>query len=172
MADGVRQLHVRLLSPLSLNDMQIGAAQPGAANAHDDIPRARNRGLRDWLDFGKFMIVVQTDCFHLYSSIGSSSGPTKREPGRPHSRKKSPVARHKVMLTSLPARIKALLRRLARATLCAVTCEPLLSARSGASRSRGCVRCMALIDRRGRCIAPIADVSAPCSREARSACRA
>src|SRR6266568_3931135 len=113
--------------------MQIGAAQPGAANAHNDIPRARHRGLRDLLDCGKFMIVVHSYCFHLYSSIGSSSGPTKREPGRPHSRKKSPVARHKVTLTSLPARIKALLRRLARATLCAVTCEPSLSARSGAS---------------------------------------
>src|SRR5947209_20390507 len=106
--------------------MQVGAAQPGAANAHNDIPRARNRGLRDWLDFGKFFILVQTDCFHLYSSIGSSSGPTKREPGRPHSRKKSPVVRHKVTLTSLPARINALLRRLARATPSALTVEPSL----------------------------------------------
>src|SRR2546423_10899910 len=157
MADRVRQLNARLLGPLSLNDMQVGTAQPGATNAHNDIPRARNRGLRDWLDFGKFMIVVQTDCFHLYSSIGSSSGPTKREPGRPHSRKKSPVARHKVTLTSLPARIKARLRRLARAILCAVTCEPSLCARSGASRSRGCME---------------ARFIAPCSKEARSACRA
>src|SRR5712691_7126604 len=161
--------------------MQIGTAQPGAANAHNDIPLARNRVLCYLLDFGKFMIVVHSHCFHLYSSIGSSSGPTKREPGRPHSRKKSPVARHKVTLTSLPARIKALLRRLARATLCAVTFEPSLSARSGASRSRACVRCMALIDRWGlsgtkwsafECFAPIDDVSALCSREASSACRA
>src|SRR5229473_7472374 len=99
--------------------MQIGTAQPGAANAHDDIPWAGNLWLSYFLDFGKFMIMVQTDCFHLYSSIGSSSGPTKREPGRPHSRKKSPVARHRVTLTSLPARINALLRPLAL-----VTCEP------------------------------------------------
>src|SRR2546421_9837981 len=137
--------------------MQVGAAQPGAANAHDDIPRARDLWLSYFLDCGKFMIVVQTDCFHLYSSIGSSSGPTKREPGRPHSRKKSPVVRHKVTLTSLPARIKALLRRLARVTLSAVTCEPSLCASSGASRSRGCME---------------ARFIAPCSREARSACRA
>src|SRR5947199_4210692 len=137
--------------------MQVGTAQPGAANAHNDIPRAGDLWLSYFLDVGKFMIVVQTDCFHLYSSIGSSSGPTKREPGRPHSRKKSPVVRHKVTLTSLPARIKAPLRLLARATLCALTFEPSLCARSGASRSRGCME---------------ARFIAPCSKEARSACRA
>src|SRR5438105_4483753 len=173
--------------------MQVGTAQAGSANAHDDIPWAGDLWLSYFLDVGKFMIVVQTDCFHLYSSIGNSSGPTKREPGRPHSRKKSPVARHKVTLTSLPARIKARLRRLARAILSAVAFEPSLSARSGESRSRACVRFMSVIDRRGRfgasksracvrCmtplgrrgrfIEPIADLSALCSREASSACRA
>src|SRR5229473_8366650 len=113
--------------------MQIGTAQPGAANAHDDIPWAGNLWLSYFLDFGKFMILVQTDCFHLYSSIGSSSGPTKREPGRPHSRKKSPVARHKVTLTSLPARIKDWLRCLARVTLAFVTGEPSACVIRGAS---------------------------------------
>src|SRR5947199_4976753 len=106
--------------------MQVGTAQPGAANAHNDIPRAGDLWLSYFLDVGKFMILVQTDCFHLYSSIGSSSGPTKREPGRPHSRKKSPVARHNATLASLPVRINALLRRLARVTLSAVTFEPSL----------------------------------------------
>src|SRR5947199_1569265 len=119
--------------------MQVGTAQPGAANAHNDIPRAGDLWLSYFLDVGKFMIVVQTDCFHLYSSIGSSSGPTKREPGRPHSRKKSPVARHRETLVSLHARIKDLLLCLALATLACVAFEPLPCVMSGALRARACV---------------------------------
>src|SRR2546429_9957916 len=84
-----------------------------------------------------FFILVQTYCFHLYSSIGSSSGPTKREPGKPHSRKKSPVARQRKTLVSLHARIKALLLCLALATLACVVCEPLRCVMSGALRSLG-----------------------------------
>src|SRR2546423_1110406 len=143
--------------PGSRIDRRVGAVKASTANANDDIEWTGHLWLGNLFDFGKFFVMVQTDCFHLYSSIGSSSGPTKREPGRPHSRKKSPVVRHKVTLTSLPARIKAPLRLLARATLCALTFEPSLCASSGASRSRGCME---------------ARFIAPCSREARSACRA
>src|SRR5438105_10917999 len=84
-------------------------------------------------------VMVQTYCFHLYSSIGSSSGPTKREPGKPHSRKKSPVARHKETLVSLHARIKDLLLCLALAALANVAFEPLRCVMSGAPRSIACM---------------------------------
>src|SRR2546421_11766224 len=136
--------------------MQVGAAQPGAANAHDDIPRARDLWLRDFLNCGKFFILVQTDCFHLYSSIGSSSGPTKREPGKPHSRKKSPVARQRETLVSLHARIKDLLLCLALATLACVVCEPLRCVMSGALRSIGCAESPSRV---------------PCSKAVSRACR-
>ena len=74
----------------------------------------------------------------MYSSILSSSGPSKREPGNPHSRKKSPVARQSATLTSLQVRIDDLLRRRARFTLALVAFEPSLWAISGMARSRGC----------------------------------
>ena len=93
--------------------MQIGAAQPGSANAHNDIPGACYLWLRYFLYFGKFMILVNSHCFHMYSSMFSSSSPSKREPGNPHSRKKSPVARQSATLVSLVARINDLLRLLA-----------------------------------------------------------
>src|SRR5205823_13964960 len=103
MTKRVRPRHAGLLLPLPLDDMQVGAAEASTANANDDIEWTGHLWLVNLSDIGKFFVMVQTDCFHLYSSIGSSSGPTKREPGRPHSRKKSPVVRHKVTLTSLPA---------------------------------------------------------------------
>src|SRR5436305_2926001 len=114
--------------------MQIGATQTRTTNPHDNVEGAGDLWFVNIFDFRSFLILVQTDCFHMYSSMGSSSGPTKREPGRPHSRKKSPVVRHKVTLTSLPAWINALLRRLARAIFSRVNFEPLLCARRGASR--------------------------------------
>src|ERR1700730_10224361 len=103
-----------------------------------------------------FFIPVQTYCFHLYSSIGSSSDPTKREPGKPHSRKKSPVARQRETLVSLHARIKDLLLCRALATPACVVFEPLRSVISGAQRSIGCVKSRSRVS---------------CSKAASRACR-
>src|SRR6266566_148807 len=133
MSQGVRQAHARYFCPLSLNDMQVGATQTCATNAHNHIKRTSHLWFVHLLYLGLFVIVVQAYCFHIYSSIGNASGPTKREPGRPHSRKKSPVVRHNVTLTSLPARIKDWLRCLARLTLAVVTGEPSACVIRGAS---------------------------------------
>src|SRR6266516_2816850 len=100
--------------------------------------RTSDLWLRYFLDLGLFMILMQTYSFHMYSSMFSSSDPSKREPGNPHSRKKSPVARQSATLTSLAVRINDLLRRLARFILALVTFEPSLWAISGMARSRGC----------------------------------
>src|SRR5205823_4802390 len=156
MTKRVRQSHPRLLLPLPLDDMQVGAAKASTANANDDIEWTGHLWLGNLFDFRKFFILVQTDCFHLYSSIGSSSGPTKREPGRPHSRKKSPVARHRETLVSLHARIKDLLLCLALATLACVAFEPLRCVISGALRARACVESRSRV---------------PCSNDVSRACR-
>src|SRR2546422_299392 len=126
MAQRIGQGRVHFLFPLSLNDVQVGATQTRTTNAHNDIQRASDLRLTNLFDFRQFFVVVQSYCFHIYSSMFKSSGPTKREPGKPQSRKKSPVARHKATLTSLPARISALLLRLALATLTMVAGDPLL----------------------------------------------
>src|SRR6266568_2274700 len=140
MTQRVGEGNARFLLPLPLDNMQVGAAQASAANPNNDIVWTANLWLGNLFDHGMFFILVQTYCFHLYSSIGSSSDPTKREPGKPHSRKKSPVARQRATLTSLPARIKDLLLCLALATLACVVCEPLRCVMSGALRSIGCVK--------------------------------
>src|SRR5450759_1611157 len=120
--------------------MQIGAAEASAANPYNDIVWTANLWLGNLFDDRVFFILVQTYCFHMYSSIGSSSDPTKREPGKPHSRKKSPVVRQRATLTSLPARIKDVLLCLALATLACVAFVPLRCVMSGALRSIGCVK--------------------------------
>src|SRR5260370_12552174 len=88
-ADGTHELvlHSYLLSfSLGLQCSRVLIARAEQARTHRDVKRN-----------------VQTYSFHMYSSMFSSSGPSKCEPGNPHSRKKSPVVRHKVTLTSLPA---------------------------------------------------------------------
>src|SRR5436309_467240 len=117
--------------------MQISSAQASASNPHNDIEWTANLWLCDLFDHRLLFIMVQTYCFHMYSSIFRSSVPTKREPGKPQLRKKSPVARHNATFTSLPARINALLRRLARATSALDIFEPSLLTISGMSRSIG-----------------------------------
>src|SRR2546421_8215662 len=125
--------------------MQVGAAQTSAANAHDYIEGACHLWLGNLFDHRFLFIAMKTYCFHMYSSIGSSSGPTKREPGKPHSRKKSPVARQRATLTSLPARIKDLLLCLALVMLASVTFEPLRCVMSGALRSIGYAESRSLV---------------------------
>src|SRR5713101_901377 len=134
--------------------MQVGATETSATNTYNDVKWAGNLWLLHLIYFGLFFILVQTNCFHRYSSIGNSSAPTKREPGKPHSRKKSPVVRHNVTLTSLPARINDWLRCLARVTLAFVAGEPSAWVIRGASS----------------CIASPTVIA--CSRDASNACRA
>src|SRR6266571_7430577 len=133
MPQGVRQGHAGYLCPLSLDNMQISTAQTCATDPYNHIIRTSHLWLVHLLYLGLFVIVVQAYCFHIYSSIGNASGPTKREPGKPHSRKKSPVVRHNVTLTSLPARIKDWLRCLARVTLAFVAGVPSAWVIRGAS---------------------------------------
>src|SRR5579883_1900074 len=103
MPKGIWEHNVRFLRPLALDNMEVGAAKPGSPDADDDIVGTGDPGFSYFLNNGKLFIVVQTNCFHIKSSMFNSSAPVKREPGRPHSRKKSPVARHRATLTSLPA---------------------------------------------------------------------
>src|SRR5216683_1113104 len=70
MAQRVRQLHTRFFRPLSLDDVQVGAAETGAANAHDDIKGGCNLWLSDLFDHRRLFILMQTYRFHMLSPSG------------------------------------------------------------------------------------------------------
>src|SRR5712692_2645069 len=99
--------------PDPLENMQVGAAQAGRADAHDHGVGGGNLRLVDLLDLQVdvhlLVVRIQSGCFHGTSLLQNTScslrsrGSTKRAPGIPHSRKKSPVARHSATLTALPA---------------------------------------------------------------------
>jgi hypothetical protein len=44
--------------------MEVGSAEPRAANAHDDIVRLGDLRLRDFLDLGALPVGMEADGFH------------------------------------------------------------------------------------------------------------
>ena len=56
-------LHRRV--PLALDDVQVGAAHPGAADLHDDVERALDRRLGHLVDHRLLVVAVQPNGFHL-----------------------------------------------------------------------------------------------------------
>jgi hypothetical protein len=50
VAGCVRQLHLRLLRPLALLDVEVGPTQPGGPDSHHDVERPQHLRLIDVLD--------------------------------------------------------------------------------------------------------------------------
>ena len=53
---GVGELDLRLLRPLPLLDVEVRPAQPGSADAHDDVERSHSTRLLDLLQ-GQWVVV-------------------------------------------------------------------------------------------------------------------
>ena len=73
--EDVGQLHAALLGPLALLHVQVGAAQPGAADAHDDVVRPGDLRLGDLLDLERLVVGVQARGVHAATS---SAGRARR----------------------------------------------------------------------------------------------
>src|SRR5262249_46292388 len=56
------------LVPLAFHDVQVGAAHAGAADLHDDVERAADRGLGYVVDLRRLMKFVQSNGLHCSSS--------------------------------------------------------------------------------------------------------
>ena len=65
VAERVRERDARLLPPLTLDDVEVGPAEPGPADADDDIEGVGQLGFGDVLDSGILAIAVQADGLHL-----------------------------------------------------------------------------------------------------------
>ena len=64
VAKRVGQLDVAFVFPLPLDDVQIGAAKAGAADAHDDIVRPGDLGIGDLFEHRPLAIGMKTNGFH------------------------------------------------------------------------------------------------------------
>src|SRR6185312_15203202 len=64
VAGRVGQLHLGLLGPLPFLDMQVGTAQTGRADLHDDVERARDLRLVDLVELQRLVVLVQTSRLH------------------------------------------------------------------------------------------------------------
>jgi hypothetical protein len=64
MAQGVGQLDVAFVLPLTFDDMEIGPAKSSAANTHDDIVRSCDLRVGHFFDPRTLAISLQTNRFH------------------------------------------------------------------------------------------------------------
>ena len=60
-----------LLGPLPLLDVEVGAAQPGGADLHDDVERPGRLGLVDLVELERLVVLVQSGRVHAATSSGS-----------------------------------------------------------------------------------------------------
>src|ERR1700688_488642 len=109
---------------LALVDVQVGATHPGRTNPDDDVEGTGYFRVGDLLDHQVLVETVQPRCLHLSPS---NVGPcwVNRDPGRPHARKNSPVARQVATFTSLPAAMSCSCRVRARASSAAAGGPPI-----------------------------------------------
>jgi hypothetical protein len=70
MAGRVGQLDLGLLGPLALLDVQVGPAEAGRADAHDDVQRSRHARLVDFVELERLVVGVQACSFHASISSG------------------------------------------------------------------------------------------------------
>src|SRR5690349_16075024 len=73
MAQRIRQRYSGFLCPLSFDDMQVGAAEARAANAHNDIEGSSHLWFSYFGDFGKLVIFKKPYSFHMFSPSGYAS---------------------------------------------------------------------------------------------------
>src|SRR5450631_3020581 len=132
----VGQRDVGLLFPLTFDDVQIGAAQSRAADAHDYVKRPADLRIGDLFHDRFLQVVMKTNGFHVVSSGCGAALAAKRAPGAPQVRKKSPVLRHNSTFTALPARMSDALKCRARAVVVAVAGAPETCATSGECAAR------------------------------------
>ena len=71
MAGRVRELDVGPGGPLALLDVQIGAAQAGRADAHDDVEGPRGLRLVDRVELQGLVVLVQPRGLHAATSSWS-----------------------------------------------------------------------------------------------------
>ena len=71
VAGRVGQLDLGLLGPLALLDVQVGAAEPRRADAHDDVERAGDLRLVDLVELQRLVVRVQTSGLHAATSSWS-----------------------------------------------------------------------------------------------------
>src|SRR4051812_31292620 len=71
VARRVGQLHLGLLGPLALLDVQVGAAEPGRADADDHVERARDLRLVDVVHLQSLVVGVQASRLHAATSSWS-----------------------------------------------------------------------------------------------------
>src|ERR1039457_4957492 len=125
---GERRAHRRV--PLALDDVQVSAADAGAADLHDDVERSADLGLRYVVDHRLSMKFVQPDGLH-----GSSTCflVTFVKSPRPQSRTVSPCPWVLLYLCrSMPRQIPEFASMLTRVTLALRRCSGSASAWTGA----------------------------------------
>src|SRR6266566_3713240 len=64
VTERVRKRDPHRLGPLTLDDVQVGAAHAGSADLHDHVERALDGRLRCLLDHGLLVVPVQPNCLH------------------------------------------------------------------------------------------------------------
>lgn len=64
MAKRVGQFDMALILPLAFDDVKVGPAKPGAADAHDDIVRPGDLRIGNFFDGRALAVSVQTNGFH------------------------------------------------------------------------------------------------------------
>src|SRR3954467_3877323 len=77
--------------PLPLDDVQVGPADPGAADPDDDVQRARYLRLRDLVDRRILVVVVQPNSSHR--ACLPELDPTAAHPSRRAATTGSPLSR-------------------------------------------------------------------------------
>jgi hypothetical protein len=66
VAEDVGEPDMALVLPLAFDDVEVGPAQPGPADAHDDIERPGDFGLGHFLDRRPLAVRMQADSLHGY----------------------------------------------------------------------------------------------------------
>jgi hypothetical protein len=73
VAGRVGQPDLRLLGPLPLLDVQVGAAQAGRTDPHDDVERSGRLRLVDLVELERLLVGVQAGSLHAAISSGSET---------------------------------------------------------------------------------------------------
>src|SRR6202034_4840292 len=120
-----RGVHGRV--PLALHDVQVGAADPGTTDLHDDIERPTDRRLRHVVDHRRCVKLVQSNALHCCSS---SPSPEASYRCRSMPRQMLPFASMLIRVTRA--------RRRCSGTACSLTPTPVTgSITNGASSLAG-----------------------------------
>ena len=82
MPDHVGQVGVLDVGPLALEDVQVGPADPGAADLDDDVEGTLELRFGDVVDRGVGVVLVHADGLHGWVPFETVSGSRVRSSGR------------------------------------------------------------------------------------------